>query len=113
MKRLVLLGWPAGHSLSPAMHNAAFRALGLPFEYRALEVAPEDLAPTLIDLRATGFHGGNVTAPHKQAVVPLCDDLDDIAARVGAVNTLVHRDGRLSGSNTRSEERRVGKECRL
>jgi len=100
VKRLALLGWPAGHSLSPAIHNAAFRALDLPFEYDTVEVASEGLAAALDQLCASGFCGGNVTVPHKEAIVPLCDEVDDVVRRVGAVNTLVHRDGRLSGSNT-------------
>ena len=99
-RRIALLGWPARHSLSPAMHNAAFRALGLPFEYRALDVPPTRLVEELLELREQAFAGANVTLPHKQAVLPLCDEVDELALRVGAVNTLVHRDRRLVGSNT-------------
>lgn len=100
MSRLVLLGWPARHSLSPSMHGAALRSLGLPFEYVSLDVPPGRLSEVVASLRDEGFLGGNVTVPHKRAVVPLCDEVDDLAARIGAVNTLVHGDGRLRGANT-------------
>ena len=100
MKLVALLGWPARQSLSPAMHNAAFRALGLAFEYRALDVPPTRLVDELLELRQREFAGANVTLPHNQAVLPLCDEVDELALRVGAVNTLVHRDRRLVGRNT-------------
>ena len=100
MKLVALLGWPARHSLSPAIHNAAFGALGLPFEYRAIDVPPARLIEELIELRAGGFAGGNVTLPHKQAILALCDEVDELALRVGAVNTLVLKDRRLVGHNT-------------
>jgi shikimate dehydrogenase len=82
------------------MHNAAFRACALALRYDAIDVAPEHLAATLRDLRASGFLGGNVTAPHKLAVVPLCEEIDPDARRIGAVNTLVLKDGVLRGGNT-------------
>jgi shikimate dehydrogenase len=97
---IALLGWPAGHSLSPAMHNAAFRALHLPYEYRAMDVPPRRLGEAIDELRGAGFAGGNVTLPHKRIVMGFCDELDEMALRVGAVNTLVNQDGRLRGGNT-------------
>jgi len=100
--RLVgLFGYPVSHSLSPAMHNAAFEALGLNLRYMAFPVPPERLADAVRALHALSFRGVNVTIPHKVAIVPLLDDLDEEARAVGAVNTvIVEADGRLLGTNT-------------
>jgi shikimate dehydrogenase len=84
-----LLGYPLGHSISPAMHNTAFQALGLDGRYDALPTLPERLAETVAGLRAAGYRGVNVTIPHKQAVMPLLDELSDAARAIGAVNTIV------------------------
>jgi shikimate dehydrogenase len=84
-----LLGYPLGHSVSPAMHNAAFQALGLDGRYDALPTPPERLAETVAGLRAAGYRGVNVTIPHKQAVMPLLGELSDAARAIGAVNTIV------------------------
>ena len=84
-----LLGYPLGHSVSPAMHNAAFEALGLDGRYDALPTPPERLAETVAGLAAAGYRGVNVTIPHKQAVMPLLDELSDAAQAIGAVNTVV------------------------
>jgi shikimate dehydrogenase len=97
--RLVgLLGDPVSGSLSPQMQNAAFAARGLDWAYVPLPVRAEFLADAVRGLVALGFAGGNVTAPHKEAVVRLCDE-----AEGRAVNTLVIRDGRVLGSNTDRE----------
>jgi shikimate dehydrogenase len=95
-QRVALLGHPVSHSLSPRMQNAAFAALGLDWEYEALDV--EDVVAAVADLKARGFAGANVTIPHKQAVVAACDE-----AEGDAVNTLVLRDGRVLGFNTDKE----------
>ena len=95
-----LLGRPTSHSLSPRMQNAGFAALGLDWAYVPLPTAPAALADAVRGLVATGFAGANVTIPHKQAVLELCDELDDVAARAASVNTLVIRDGRVLGSST-------------
>lgn len=95
-----LLGWPTSHSLSPPMQNAGFEALGLDWAYVPLPTPPELLRDAVRGLIATGFAGANVTIPHKQAVVELCDELDEVARRAGSVNTLVIRDGRVHGSST-------------
>lgn len=87
VRDVVLLGWPVAHSRSPAMHNAGFAVLGLPFVYRALPVRTEDVADTLQALAVVGAVGGNVTVPHKLAVYERCDRLTDEARRIGAVNT--------------------------
>ena len=95
-----LLGWPTSHSLSPRMQNAGFATLGLDWAYVPLPTPPEALGEAVAGLVATGFAGANVTIPHKQAVLAFCDELDEIAARAGSVNTLVVRDGRVLGSST-------------
>jgi len=95
-----VMGWPVGHSISPAMHNAAFRALGLDWRYLAFSVHPQDVSAAVRGLRALGFAGVNVTIPHKLAVYALMDDLSPEAIAVGAVNTVVVHDGRLTGHNT-------------
>ncbi len=100
--RLVgVIGWPVGHSLSPAMHNAAFAALGLDFAYVPLPVAPGSLPAALQGLRAMGFAGANVTVPHKAEAFECIRRLTPIAGAVGAVNTIVvEEDGELLGDNT-------------
>jgi shikimate dehydrogenase len=95
-----LLRWPPAPSLSPRMHNAGFAALGLDWAYVPLPTPPERLGEAVRGLVATGFAGANVTIPHKQAILDLCDELDDVAARAGSVNTLVVRDGKVLGSST-------------
>ncbi|MDR7567747.1 MAG: shikimate dehydrogenase, partial [Armatimonadota bacterium] len=98
---VALLGDPVSHSLSPRMHAAAFAALGLRWAYVALRVLPSDLAEAVRGLRALGFAGANVTVPHKEAVVPLVDRLDEVARACGAVNTLVFGESRrIHGYNT-------------
>jgi shikimate dehydrogenase len=95
-----LLGWPTFHSLSPPMQNAGFATLGLDWAYVPLPT-PQELLPNAIrGLQAMGFAGANVTIPHKQAVIALCDELDDIARAAGSVNTLVFEGGRVLGSST-------------
>ncbi len=102
--RLALLGWPAAHSRSPAMHEAALRAVGLRGRYEVRQVPPARLAGAVEALRAARFDGFNVTAPHKRAVLPLLDELEPAAERTGAVNTVVRLpDGRLRGANTDAE----------
>jgi shikimate dehydrogenase len=98
--RVLLVGHPLGHSLSPAFQNAAFRAAGINAEYGLADVLPENLASVVASLRANEMLGANVTVPYKQAVIPLLDSLDDEARALGAVNTIVNRVGRLHGLNT-------------
>lgn len=101
--QVLLLAHPAGHSLSPVMHGAAFEALGVNAEYRALDVPPGELARVVTRLAEAPYLGANVTVPHKEAVVPLMHELTPAAASVGAVNTIVNRAGRLVGHNTDGE----------
>jgi shikimate dehydrogenase len=88
---LGLIGWPVEHSLSPAMHQAALDALGLPWVYAPLPVLPGAVGDAVRGLRALGFVGANVTVPHKQAVIPFLDRLSPAAAAIGAVNTITLR----------------------
>lgn len=101
MAQLQLFAWPAGHSLSPVMHNAALRELGIPHRYEAVAVPPEGLEAAVAELRNGNVLGANVTVPHKQAVLPLLDSVTPEARRVGAVNTISRlADGSLQGANT-------------
>jgi shikimate dehydrogenase len=84
-----IIGWPVAHSLSPAMHNAAFGALGLDWAYVAFPVAPERVREAIRGLAAAGVAGLNVTIPHKQAVLDDCSAVSDAVAAIGAANTLV------------------------
>lgn len=97
---VVLLGWPVAHSISPAMHNAAFREQALDLVYLALPTSPGDLHRVVDALGAVGAVGGNVTVPHKETVRLLCDSLTEEAELVGAVNTLVWDADGLRGDNT-------------
>jgi len=97
---LLLLAHPAGHSISPPMQQAALDALGIPARYRALDVPPGQLPAQLRAMRAPPYWGGNVTVPHKERVAALVDARSELAARLGAVNTLVRRGDQLWGDNT-------------
>ena len=97
--RLVLLGHPVHHSLSPRFQNAALRAAALPLEYEPIDVPPAALADTLATLRSQNA-AGNVTIPHKEAVAGACDEITPVAARAGAVNTFWVQSGRMTGDNT-------------
>jgi len=99
-RRVGIIGWPVEHSVSPAMHNAAFEALGLRWRYERWPTPPEELAARIAGLRAAEVAGANVTVPHKQAVISHLDGIAEEARVIGAVNTIVHRDGRLVGHNT-------------
>jgi shikimate dehydrogenase len=88
------------HSLSPTLHNAAFAALGMDAHYEARDVSPEDLAEVVAAFRQPDCLGANVTAPHKQTVLVLMDDLSDEVVALGALNTIVNQSGRLIGANT-------------
>lgn len=97
---VALIGDPVAHSLSPALHNAAFRATGLNWVYVALAVRADQVADALRGAAALGLAGFNVTVPHKQSVAGLVDELRGAAARAGAVNTVVFEGGRSVGYNT-------------
>jgi shikimate dehydrogenase len=93
-----IVGKPVSHSLSPAMHNAAFQHCGLNKVYLAFEV--DDMARAMVGLRSLGVCGVSVTMPHKQTVIPLLDTIDPIAEKIGAVNTLLIKDEKVNGYNT-------------
>lgn len=96
-----VMGWPVAHSRSPAIHGHWIRHYGLNGHYVLLPVQPERIADAMRGLRALGFAGCNITIPHKVAAMPLVDRIDPLAARIGAINTIVaEKDGTLSGYNT-------------
>ncbi|PLY03558.1 MAG: shikimate dehydrogenase [Desulfuromonas sp.] len=95
-----IFGDPVGHSLSPKMQNAALQACGIDAVYVAFHVGPQSLAAAVEAIRTLGMIGANVTVPHKENVIPYLDRLDPRAERIGAVNTIVHRQGELIGYNT-------------
>lgn len=95
-----VLGDPIGHSLSPVMHNAAYATLGLDCVYVACRVEAERLSEAVYGLRALEMIGVNVTIPHKKAVIPYLDEIFGDSLYSGSVNTIIHRDGKLSGTST-------------
>lgn len=95
-----LFGYPVEHSLSPSMQNAAFRHCGLDICYVPFAVAPEALGAAFAGVRALGFLGLNLTIPHKVAAMSFVDEIAPEARMVGAINTVVNRDGRLIAYNT-------------
>lgn len=100
MYRLCVIGDPVAHSLSPAIHTALLRQRGLEGSYTAVTVTPAQLPAFVAQAKAGAYDGFNVTMPHKQAILPLLDAVDDSAAAMGAVNTVVVRQGRATGYNT-------------
>jgi len=95
-----LFGYPVEHTLSPAMHNAAFEHLGMDYCYVPFLVHPHFIREAVGAVRALNMVGVNVTIPHKESVIALLDSVDEEAVFIGAVNTIVHREGRLAGYNT-------------
>ncbi len=95
-----LFGYPVEHTLSPAMHNAAFDHLGLDYRYLPFLVHPDSLREAVEAVRALNFSGVNVTVPHKEKVIPFLDEVNEEARFIGAVNTVVNLAGRLTGYNT-------------
>ncbi|HSS31705.1 MAG TPA: shikimate dehydrogenase [Solirubrobacterales bacterium] len=103
MKRLAVIGYPVGHSRSPAMQTAALQALGLTPEwsYEAVEVAPEDFEAKVREMAESGeFVGANVTIPHKRAALTIAADKSGAATAIGAANTLTFSEGRIEADNT-------------
>ena len=99
-QRLGIIGYPIGHSISPIFQQAGLNHLGIDATYEKWEVTPEGVGDFVNGLRAPGTLGINITVPHKQAVIPFLDEVDEWATAAGAVNTIVNRDGRLTGHNT-------------
>jgi shikimate dehydrogenase len=95
-----LFGYPVEHTLSPFMHNAAFESTGLDYCYLPFSVRPEDLNISVGAIKALNIRGVNITIPHKETIIPYLDELDREAELIGAVNTVLNKDGRLIGYNT-------------
>ncbi len=100
MKQVGLIGYPVAHSLSPQMLQAAFDVLGVDACYTLWETRPGGLAERIVSLRSPDVLGANVTIPYKHDIVSLVDKCDPLAARIGAINTIVNEKGRLVGYNT-------------
>lgn len=114
-KWFAVIGDPIEHSKSPAMHNAWFEEMAIDAAYIPVHVTPESLETAITGLKTLGASGWNVTIPHKTSIIPYLDELDELAAKMGAVNTVVRtKDGKLKGYNTdgvgfvRSLEEAVG-----
>ncbi|HLB25517.1 MAG TPA: shikimate dehydrogenase [Nitrospirota bacterium] len=99
-KVIAIFGDPIEHTLSPAMHNAAFEAMGLAYAYIPFHIKPEGLGNAVRAIRSLGIVGANITVPHKERVMEFLDEVDPEAKRLGAVNTVVNKDGKLTGFNT-------------
>jgi len=95
-----IIGDPIEHTVSPVMHNAAFKQMGLDYLYVPFRVKQGELAKAIEGVRALNMRGLNVTIPHKVAVIQFLDELDHLAEKIGAVNTIVNNDGVLTGYNT-------------
>lgn len=95
-----VIGFPIAHSLSPKLHNYWLKKYGINGEYKAYDVSPAMLGNFVRTMAEKGFSGCNVTIPHKQAVMGFLDQVNDLARAIGAVNTVVARDGKLIGKNT-------------
>ena len=98
-KYYAVIGYPVGHSLSPAMQNAAFEKLELDGEYTAIEVAPENVG-AFAEKAKSSLAGFNITVPHKNAIIPFLDEIEPLAALQGSVNTVINRNGSLYGTST-------------
>ncbi len=99
-KRYGILAHPAKHSLSPVMHNTAFKVKNMDAQYDFFDVAPENLEPFMNQVRHDPIMGLSVSLPHKQSVMKYLDEIDENALNIGAVNTVLSRDGKLFGFNT-------------
>lgn len=95
-----IIGDPIAHTMSPAMHNAAFKALGLDYVYTAFRVQPDALESAIKGIRALGIRGLNITIPHKIRALSLIDEPDTLARQIRAINTIVNDGGILRGYNT-------------
>ncbi|MEK4969186.1 shikimate dehydrogenase [Cytobacillus sp. FSL R7-0696] len=99
-KFYAVIGDPIAHSMSPVMHNDLFQYYEMDAHYLPLHIQSENLSDAIKGLRACGIAGFNVTVPHKETIMAYLDELDPLAEAIGAVNTVIHRDGKLIGYNT-------------
>lgn len=95
-----VIGHPVSHSKSPIIHNHWIEKYGLSGKYEAIDIVPEELRDKIKSLLDSGYAGFNVTIPHKETIMALCDDMDDTAKKIGAVNTLYLKNGKVIGTNT-------------
>ena len=95
-----VIGDPIEHTMSPVMHNAAFKKLGIDYLYVPFRVRKEELEKAIAGMRALNIRGLNVTIPHKVEVISFLDKVDSMVGKIGAVNTIVNDDGVLTGYNT-------------
>ena len=102
-KVIGLIGYPVEHTMSPFMHNAAFRSLGLNLVYVPFSVPPESLLSAIKSMKSLGFLGFNVTIPHKRTIAKYLDKVEGFARKIGCVNTVVNKDGSFIGYNTDGE----------
>ena len=100
MIKACVIGHPVSHSKSPLIHNYWIKTYGLSGSYEAIDTAPENLKSEIRRLTDEGYQGFNVTVPHKEAILELCDKVDLGAQNIGAVNTVVIQNGALRGMNT-------------
>ncbi len=99
-KTFCLIGHPVEHSMSPTMWNPALQELGLDYVYMAFDVEPNNLENAIKGMRALGIKGMNVTIPHKEAVIKYLDEVEEVAKKMGAINTIKNDNGKLKGRNT-------------
>ena len=102
-KLLGVIGHPIAHSLSPLMHNAALAEMGADFVYLPFAISPENLEQTIKGFAAIGLQGFSITIPHKQTIMPLLNEVSEVAQAIGAVNTVWRTDQGWSGTNTDAE----------
>ena len=100
MVKALVIGDPIEHSLSPVMHNVAFNQAGIPGSYEKQRVTSDELDGFIQGFRNSGYAGCNVTIPHKVSILPYLDEIDEEAREIGAVNTVVNKNGKLIGYNT-------------
>lgn len=100
MIKTAVIGHPISHSLSPLIHGYWFKKYNIDAAYQAIDIAPDELPARVLDLRAQSYAGFNVTVPHKQNIMAICDTLDNTAHAIGAVNTVVIEAGCMEGRNT-------------
>ncbi|MBY9004988.1 MAG: shikimate dehydrogenase [Candidatus Lokiarchaeota archaeon] len=97
---ICIFGHPIEHSMSPIMHNIAFKDLGLDYIYIAIDIAPNNLKQAFDVVRALDIKGANITVPHKKRTLQYVDEISPIARKIGAINTIKNEDGKLIGTNT-------------
>lgn len=99
-KLIGLIGHPVGHSFSPQIHNNAYKQMDMNYVYLAFDIDPDDIENIIDSAKVLNIQGFNVTIPHKTAVIPYLDEIDETAKKIGAVNTIQFRDGIAKGFNT-------------